>query len=59
MKISFYELSITSYMYRFFLMMFAVIIPLFVGQLYLLVFAPILFLGMMLGVKVSFKNAKQ
>jgi hypothetical protein len=59
MNISFYESSITAYMYRFFLMMFAVIAAVFTGQLYLLVLAPILFLSMMLGVKVSLRKAKQ
>ena len=59
MNVQLYQLSITGYMYRFFLMMFAVIIPVFTGQLYLLAFAPILFLGMMLGVKVSLQKAEK
>lgn len=56
MKFEMYQLSITGYMWRFFAMMAVVIFAAFTGQTYLLVFAPILFLGMMLGVKVSFNH---
>lgn len=56
MKFEMYQLSIIGYMWRFFAMMAVVIFAVFTGQLYLLALAPLLFLGMMLGVKVSLNN---
>ena len=53
MKLSMYELSITGYMWRFFLMMGIVIAAVFTGQTYLALFASVLFLSMMLGIKVE------
>lgn len=53
MKLSMYQLSIENYVYRFILMMAIVIAGVMLHQFYLLVFAPIVFLSMMLGVKIS------
>lgn len=55
MKLNMYQLSLSGFMWRFYLLMAIVIIGFFTQQLWLVALAPIIFLSSMLGVQITKK----